>query len=214
MLDQSLLPLNSTTLERAIETALKLDLPVRTGDLWNPQACPAQLLPWLAWALSVDTWDANWPEAIQRRVIANSPAVHRAKGTRAAVIAALDSLMVKAGIIEWWQPGGSGVAGTFIIRAYVSARWSEGGPLLTPELNAAILAMVQASAPASRPATLEIGVAAEAKVGVAMAVNQPLKIVQTDVDLAPPRRLSRSLAAALVVHHPLKIICHDMELAA
>jgi phage tail P2-like protein len=212
----SLLPANSTPDERAIEAATarasSLDVPI--GDLWNPRTCPAALLPWLAWALSVDTWDAAWPEAIKRRVIANSPAVHRAKGTRAAVAAALDGLMVKAGIIEWWQPGGSGVAGTFIIRAYASARWSEGAPLITPALTDAIKAMVTASAPVSRPFTLQVGVAASADMGVAAAVHPALKVVRPDIDLAPVRCLSARLGAAAAVHPALKIIRYDMELAA
>lgn len=214
MLNQSLLPLNSSPFEQAVEGALKLDCPVATGDLWNPETCPVTLLPWLAWALSVDTWDAAWPQAIQRRVIANSPAVHRAKGTRAAVAAALDGLMVKAGIIEWWQPGGSGVAGTFIVRAYASARWSEGSALITPQLTGAILAMVGASAPASRPFTLQVGVAAVTTITAAACIPPALKIVRPDVDMQPVRAVASRLGAIACVHPALKIIRHDMELAA
>jgi phage tail P2-like protein len=87
----SLLPPNATPQEAAIEAATARigEVPVPNATLWNPATCPAALLPWLAWALSVDEWDGTWPEARQREVIAASVAVHRRKGTRGAVVAAL-----------------------------------------------------------------------------------------------------------------------------
>jgi phage tail P2-like protein len=87
----SLLPPNATPQETAIEaaTARIAEVPVPNAALWNPATCPAALLPWLAWALSVDEWDGTWPEERQRAVIAASVAVHRRKGTRGAVVAAL-----------------------------------------------------------------------------------------------------------------------------
>ncbi|PTE15915.1 phage tail protein I [Pseudogemmobacter blasticus] len=87
----SILPPNSTATERAFETALKAvcDLPVPIADLWSPERCPAQYLPWLAWALSVDTWDTAWSEERKRAVIAESVWVHRHKGTVGAIRRAL-----------------------------------------------------------------------------------------------------------------------------
>jgi phage tail P2-like protein len=87
----SLLPPNATPQETAIEaaTARIAEVPVPNAALWNPATCPAALLPWLAWALSVDDWDGTWPEERQRAVISASVAVHRRKGTRGAVVAAL-----------------------------------------------------------------------------------------------------------------------------
>ena len=48
----SLLPRNATGAERAIEgaTARVGAVPTPFRDLWNPDTCPAALLPWLAWA--------------------------------------------------------------------------------------------------------------------------------------------------------------------
>ena len=88
----SLLPANRTDQEAAIETTqaariAAMDVPVER--LWNPATCPAPLLPWLAWALSVDEWDDAWPEEAKRRVIADSVTVHRVKGTVGAVRRAL-----------------------------------------------------------------------------------------------------------------------------
>lgn len=211
MLSPSLLPVNATPLERALEATLaRVDvLPVEIGQLWNPETCPFDLLPYLAWAISVDVWDAAWPEAIQRRVIANAPTVHRAKGTRAAVAAALDGLMVKAGITEWWQPGGTGVAGTFVIRAYAAARWAEGAPLITPELIAAIRAMVTASAPVSRPWTLEVGVGADTSLYVAAALSKPRRLVNWTVTARPPSRAATRVFAG-AAGRALRIVRFDL----
>jgi phage tail P2-like protein len=43
------------------------------------------LLPYLAWALSVDRWDKDWPAERKIAAIQKSYWLHRRKGTRAAV---------------------------------------------------------------------------------------------------------------------------------
>jgi len=88
----TILPVNATATERAIEgaTARIGEAPVPNADLWNPATCPAALLPWLAWALSVDDWDANWTEDRKREVIAAAVYVHRHKGTVASIRTAID----------------------------------------------------------------------------------------------------------------------------
>lgn len=90
----SLLPHNATPLERALEQVAvgALDLPVPTGDLWSPDKAPAALLPFLAWAVSVDDWDPDWTEDRKRKVIAASTAVHRLKGTAEGMRRALEAL--------------------------------------------------------------------------------------------------------------------------
>ncbi len=87
----SLLPSNATPLELALEAtateAARINAPIR--DLWSAERCPTWALPYLAMAMSVDVWDETWDEATKRRVIAASVEVHRHKGTRAGVQAAL-----------------------------------------------------------------------------------------------------------------------------
>ncbi|MCB5198598.1 phage tail protein I [Loktanella sp. TSTF-M6] len=109
MLDQSLLPSNATTLDRAIEaaTAVPDDLKFDIGRVGRVADCPADLLPWLAWAMSVDNWDATWSDGVKRAVIARSVEVHRRKGTRGAVIAALDAAGIDAVLEEWFQYDGT-----------------------------------------------------------------------------------------------------------
>ena len=90
----SLLPPNSTPVERTIEAATVRvgAVPVPVDLMWRPESCPAAFLPWLAWSLSVDEWDDGWTEETKRQVIAASIAIHRRKGTiwamRRALVAA------------------------------------------------------------------------------------------------------------------------------
>lgn len=83
----TLLPPNATAAEHRLEqaTARLGELPTPLRDLWNADACPAHLLPWLAWALQVDIWDNSWSEDDQRAVIRGAITVHRRKGTPWAI---------------------------------------------------------------------------------------------------------------------------------
>ncbi|EDA0232229.1 phage tail protein I [Salmonella enterica] len=112
-MSKHLLPTGSTPLEKAAADALKgvdlLSVPLRT--LQNPWTCPAPLLPWLAWAYSVDRWDDNWPEITRRQTIAASYDVHRKKGTPGAIRRIVSSVGYLATLSEWWEFGGE--PGTF-----------------------------------------------------------------------------------------------------
>lgn len=90
----NLLPPNATQQEHALDdsTARLGAVPVEIVKLWNPNTCPAALLPWLAWALSVDEWDETWTEAQQRATVAASYAVHSQKGTPYAIKTAVQAL--------------------------------------------------------------------------------------------------------------------------
>lgn len=90
---RTLLPPNATSAERAIEgaTARIGAVPCLIADLWNPKNCPAALLPWLAWALSVDEWSPDWSEDAKRATIAEAAEIHRRKGTPWAIKRALAS---------------------------------------------------------------------------------------------------------------------------
>ncbi|QVM95604.1 phage tail protein I [Pseudomonas sp. SORT22] len=115
----SLLPLNSTDLEQAIEAAgfETTDVPLRT--LYNPDTCPAHLLHQLAWAWSVDRWDETWPEAIKRSVIRSAFYVHAHKGTIGALRRVVEPLGYLIEVQEWWQTVPQGVPGTFALQVGV-----------------------------------------------------------------------------------------------
>ena len=109
------LPPNTTALERAIAVACAelVNVPVPLRDLWNADRCPVNLLPFLAWACSVDRWDDAWPESIKRGTIKASYFIHKHKGTIAAVRRVVESLGYLIRITEWWQTTPPGTPGTF-----------------------------------------------------------------------------------------------------
>jgi phage tail P2-like protein len=116
-MSESLLPPNATAAERAIEGAARRaeSVPLPARDMWNPDKCPAALLPWLAWAFSVDEWDTEWTEAEKRSVIRASLSVHKIKGTIGAIERALAPLGYLIDVVEWWEMEPRGVPYTFSI---------------------------------------------------------------------------------------------------
>lgn len=101
-------------------TARLSDVPVPVRDVWNPDTCPASLLPWLAFAFSVDSWNTDWTEAQKRQVIRDSVFVHRHKGTLGAVRRALSSLGLQAEVIEWFDKVPAGAPYTFSVSVDVT----------------------------------------------------------------------------------------------
>ena len=112
-----LLPPNASPLERAAAEALAeiQRVPVPLRQLWNPWDCPAPLLPYLAWAFSVDRWDPKWSEAAKRSVIASSHYVHSKKGTISALRRVVEPLGYLLRVTEWWETEPEGPRGTFTL---------------------------------------------------------------------------------------------------
>lgn len=100
-----LLPPNSTALEQRLAAvgATTADLPVIIRDLWSPEACPLELLPWLAWAWSADEWSDTWSERQKRDVVKGAIAVQRRKGTIGAVRESLAALGLSIRVQEWFN---------------------------------------------------------------------------------------------------------------
>ena len=101
----SLLPHNATLQEVALDltTARIGGVDVPTKAIWNPETCPEDVLPWLAWAFSVDQWDATWTLEQKRAVVAASINVHKRKGTPGAVKAAVGAIFTGANVVEPWD---------------------------------------------------------------------------------------------------------------
>ncbi|EDX4488539.1 phage tail protein I [Salmonella enterica subsp. salamae] len=106
-MNNDLLPPSASGFMRSTEQAsTRLDaIPVDLRKLWNSDECPVALLPYLAWALSVDRWDKNWLEETKRQVIKASWMVHRHKGTISALRNVVEQLGFLLRVIEWWQNG-------------------------------------------------------------------------------------------------------------
>ena len=119
-----LLPPAQTRLEAALGRSMPPDglTPEIIATLWNPAIIPAPLLPWLAWALSVDEWDEAWAESAKRDAIAQSIPIHRRKGTVWAVKSAVALTGYRAEIKEWWQQSPLGVPHTFSIDIEIDDR--------------------------------------------------------------------------------------------
>jgi phage tail P2-like protein len=90
----SLLPENQTKLEQNLEQVFGENLPSHLGikTLWNIDTIPINLLGVLAWSLSVDDWQDNWPENVKRQTIKDSYLTHAHKGSVWAVKKALESV--------------------------------------------------------------------------------------------------------------------------
>ncbi|MCF3488772.1 phage tail protein I [Stenotrophomonas maltophilia] len=124
MSSASLLPPNATALERALEAAdaTALTMPMRHGQIKDPWTCPAEFLPWLAWEMSLDTWDSAWPEHIKRQRIASAINIQRHKGTAGSVREVIESFGGSVVIREWWQQEPRGVPHTFELVLTLSGR--------------------------------------------------------------------------------------------
>ncbi|UNM21703.1 phage tail protein I [Pseudomonas sp. ArH3a] len=118
---QQLLPGNSTQLERQAAQALaqiqRVPIPLR--QLSNPDTCPLPVLPYLAWAFSVDRWDSNWSEATKRAACRSSRYIHAHKGTIGALRRVVEPLGYLIEVMEWWQTMPEGVPATFALKVGV-----------------------------------------------------------------------------------------------
>ncbi|HCC5864635.1 TPA: phage tail protein I [Klebsiella aerogenes] len=119
-MNNTLLPPSASTWMRGAEaaTAKLSGITVAIRTLWTPTACPVDLLPYLAWALSVDRWDKNWPAEKKIASIQQSYWLHRRKGTRAAVRRVIEDMGFSATFAEWFEVGDE--PGTFRLEVDVN----------------------------------------------------------------------------------------------
>lgn len=114
----SVLPPNASPEERALELThaerfARLPVPVR--DVKNPDACPPELLPWLAWEFGVDTWNTGWTDQEKRNAIKRAAYIHRHRGTPAAVKMSLEDSPFTSEVIEWCEQEPKGEPYTFTL---------------------------------------------------------------------------------------------------
>ncbi len=104
--------------------------------LWDAEICPEHLLPYLAWAFSVEVWDTKWPEAYRRQVLVDAVLVHRRKGTVGSVRRSLRGIGFRTDISEWFQHGGG--PHTFRIDAFGNDIFASGF-----QIDAALFSLVR-----------------------------------------------------------------------
>ena len=110
-----LLPANASALERLAAEALAQieQTPIPLRELWNPDTCPVDFLPYLAWAFSVDRWSQAWPESAKRAAIRAAYFIHAHKGTIGALRRVVEPLGYLIEVLEWWEEVPAGTPGTF-----------------------------------------------------------------------------------------------------
>jgi len=184
----SLLPPNASELDRNIEQVAinSTDLPVQITDLWDPFSCPLSLLPWLAWAVSVDEWDDRWPENIKRQVVQNSFDVHRYKGTPYAVQKALDSLNIKSFLREWWEPDGSQEPGTMTAVALVNENLTDDTDgLLNKDTLEQVTRVIKSAKRGVIHFDVELGVYFNESVAISGGAGGPVDLRDSSHDFIP-----------------------------
>ena len=137
-----LLPPNATPFERALAVVAGEvgNVPVPLSDLFDPQTCPMEILPWLAWENSVDSWDSDWTEAAKRDAVAKSIDEHRRKGTRISVEAVLARFDELLSLVEWHEASPRKTPHTFeVFLPLVTEPGADGGPRTTATFAEAIV---------------------------------------------------------------------------
>lgn len=166
-----LLPPNASTLEHNLTDTIEVHSAVdvsRISALWNADTCPAYLLPWLAWAEKVDEWSSDWTEEVQREVIKAQRLVRRKRGTKAAVVSAVEALGGTTSIKEWFEHTPKKTPHTFDIVIVGGEDYIETG------FQDSMLRAVDRSKPKRSHYTLGVSYSAAGQlnlVGVAMVVN-------------------------------------------
>ncbi|MCD9569452.1 phage tail protein I [Pseudomonas protegens] len=172
----SLLPINSTVLERGLEAVNTKDTAGILRTLYNPDTCPAHLLSQLAWAWSVDRWDPNWSEPVKRSAIKASFFIHARKGTIGALRRVVEPLGYLIEIIEWFNTVPQGVPGTFALKVGVL----ETG--ITEEMYRELERLIDDAKPVTRHLT-GLAISLETKgalnLGVALSLGD-------EIDVYPP----------------------------
>lgn len=120
-MSKDLLPNNATPFERnlSLMSDRLFDVPVIVKQVWSSEKAPEDVLPWLAWALSVDDWDSSWTEEQKRNVIRNAPATQKIKGTLGAIQLQLASVGIDVQIQEWFNQIPQGDPYTYILHVNV-----------------------------------------------------------------------------------------------
>lgn len=78
----SLLPPNSSKLEKDIEQSTSFDLPIESiTSLWNADTCPTNFLYVMGLMLGITNWDDNWSETVKRDTLKKAYSSHKIKGT-------------------------------------------------------------------------------------------------------------------------------------
>ncbi|SIO94663.1 phage tail protein I [Vibrio spartinae] len=125
----SQLPPSASRLERVLEQIFWEEIQLIERDIQdflNPRECRLDLLPYLAWELSVDDWNDDWDESIKRSACAKALTIHMYKGTRGGVESALAALGVSTELTEWFEASPPLKPGRFEVTAWANKNLASG----------------------------------------------------------------------------------------
>lgn len=146
---KKLLPSNSTELEYNLAETLSNTFKIepRLNVLINIDSVPDQFLNFLAIQYSVDYWRDDWTPSLKRAILKQSFNRHKIKGTRKAILNALEPFGYESKITEWWQTVPQGIPGTFYLEIDLNGRE------LSEEVYKEVDRLISENKPASRPLT-------------------------------------------------------------
>ncbi|CAN1599379.1 phage tail protein I [Pseudomonas mediterranea] len=124
----SLLPVNSSALERALDIGFarlleRIDPPF--PKLMNPAATPAAFLPYLAADRGVNEWSTTAPEVEKRLTVELAWPTARQAGTRKALENAAKGLQLVPEVRAWYEQTPVGSPYSFSVRAFTEQPYSE-----------------------------------------------------------------------------------------
>ena len=128
MLHPSLLPANSSPLEKALDLGFgqlldRIEPPF--PELMNPTATPSAFLPYLAADRGVSEWSAEAAETEKRLTVQLAWPTARQAGTRQALENAAKGLRLIPEIRAWYEQTPQGQPYSFSVRAFTEQPYSE-----------------------------------------------------------------------------------------
>jgi phage tail P2-like protein len=176
-MSKSLLPINASQLLKDLESSsLKAtSLEALNRYVTNPDLAPNNILPWLAWAVSVDDWSDNWPKVIKREMIKNSISLHQIKGTKRAIQKALEIIGVAGEIALWWELNPRMTPHSFNITAYLNDNINEGADVIIGlDTQQKLINLIENVKPARSHFNFKLGARFESQIsyGVSSKIKQ------------------------------------------
>ena len=181
-LTKTLLPPNASALDRAAEVVIDRHLsaiPQPHRAQWNPDTCPMETLPWLAWQMGVEAWRSEWPENIKRDIVRNAIQVQRQRGTIKSVRDTVESFGGAISIREWWQTAPKGTPHTFEL---VFTMTGQDGEQASAAFVQDVMAEVSRVKPLRSHFTFIQGLNAQASIQLA-CVGRPVAYTRLDMDV-------------------------------
>lgn len=207
----ALLPINATGFEKNLTDTVSTigDLPVEIDQLWSPGQCPEAFLPWLAWALSVDNWNSDWPVEIKRAQISESIEIHRRKGTVSSVKLAMEASGVQVELKEWFEDNEE--PHTFLLKVWADEHFKKAGiPLLSSQYYTALQKAVNVVKPARSHYQFKIGARYSQNLKAATAFSSVLSH-RRDAVIEPPDIFAKSGLTATSLAQPFGLLRQWMQ---